>query len=82
VVDGLFDPEEIELLRSTALADRELNNHAFARSEGEGGKVRLSLWNHPGYTPLKKVDDGMIKKVGAERFGKDEKAWLDPTALF
>ncbi len=48
VVKQLFDTEEIELLRSTALADRELDSHAFARADGEGGKVRLSLWNHPG----------------------------------
>lgn len=65
---GLFDAEEIELLRSTAKADRELDKHSFARADGEGGKVRLSLWNHPGYTPLKKVDDAMIKKAGHRSF--------------
>lgn len=48
VVQQLFDTEEIELLRSTAHSDRELDSHAFARADGEGGKVRLSLWNHPG----------------------------------
>ncbi len=48
VVKQLFDTEEIELLRSTAHADRELDKHAFARADGEGGRVRLSLWNHPG----------------------------------
>ena len=48
VISSLFDHEEIELLRSTAHADRELDNHSFARADGEGGKVRLSLWNHPG----------------------------------
>jgi ectoine hydroxylase len=45
---ALFDAEEIELLRSTAHADRELDKHSFSRADGEGGKVRLSLWNHPG----------------------------------
>jgi hypothetical protein len=29
-------------------ADRELDKHSFSRADGEGGKVRLSLWNHPG----------------------------------
>lgn len=48
MIRGLFDPEEIGLLRSTAHADRELDKHAFARADGEGGQVRLSLWNHPG----------------------------------
>jgi len=47
---GLFDAEEIALLRSTARADRELDKHSFSRADGEGGKVRLSLWNHPGDT--------------------------------
>jgi ectoine hydroxylase len=47
---GLFDTEEIELLRSTAHADRELDKNSFSRADGEGGKVRLSVWNHPGDT--------------------------------
>ena len=46
-IKHLFDAEEIEMLRSTAHADRELDNHSFSRADGEGGKVRLSLWNHP-----------------------------------
>ena len=47
-LNALFDSEEIEMLRSTAQADRELDKHSFSRADGEGGKVRLSLWNHPG----------------------------------
>lgn len=48
LMKALFDSEEIEMLRSTAHADRELDKHSFSRADGEGGKVRLSLWNHPG----------------------------------
>ena len=48
LMEALFDAEEIEMLRSTAHADRELDKHSFSRADGEGGKVRLSLWNHPG----------------------------------
>jgi ectoine hydroxylase len=48
LMKGLFDAEEIEMLRTTAHADRELDKHSFSRADGEGGKVRLSLWNHPG----------------------------------
>ena len=33
---GLFDIEEIEMLRSTARADRELDKHSFSRADGEG----------------------------------------------
>src|SRR5262245_9192677 len=48
VVRGLYDSEEIDLLRRAAKEDRALDEHAFARADGAGGSVRLSLWNHPG----------------------------------
>jgi len=44
---GLFTTAEIDRLRKTAKADHELDAHAFGRDDGEGGSVRLSLWNHP-----------------------------------
>jgi hypothetical protein len=44
----LFDAEEIDLLGRAAREDHELDRRAFGRADGEGGKVRLSLWNHPG----------------------------------
>ena len=48
IVRGLFDAAEIDLLRQAAKEDRELDRHSFGRTDGEGGTVRLSLWNHPG----------------------------------
>jgi ectoine hydroxylase len=50
VAEGLFDKEEVSLLQRAAKADRELDQHSFAKRDGEGGTVRLSLWNHPGDT--------------------------------
>jgi ectoine hydroxylase len=47
---SMFDSEEIELLRRAAKEDRELDQHSFGKGDGEGGTVRLSLWNHPGDT--------------------------------
>lgn len=47
---GMFDREEIDLLRRAAKEDRELDQHSFGKGDGEGGTVRLSLWNHPGDT--------------------------------
>src|SRR5919202_4423531 len=47
---GFFDREEIQLLRRAAKEDRALDEHSFGRADGEGGVVRLSLWNHPGDT--------------------------------
>jgi ectoine hydroxylase len=48
LVRTLFDKEEIELLRRSAKDDKALDDHAFGKADGEGGTVRLSLWNHPG----------------------------------
>ncbi len=44
----MFDQAEITLLRRAAVTDRELDRQSFGRADGEGGTVRLSLWNHPG----------------------------------
>lgn len=45
---SFFDREEISLLSRAALEDNELDKRSFGRADGEGGVVRLSLWNHPG----------------------------------
>lgn len=45
---GFFPRADIDLLRRAAKEDRELDQHAFSRADGQGGAVRLSLWNHPG----------------------------------
>src|SRR5215212_2919248 len=45
---GLFDRDEIDLLARAAKEDNELDKRSFGRADGEGGVVRLSLWNHPG----------------------------------
>jgi len=50
LVKGMFDRDEIGLLRRAAKEDRQLDQHSFGRGDGEGGTVRLSLWNHPGDT--------------------------------
>lgn len=50
LLKGLFDPEEIAMLKKAALSDRELDKRSYGREDGEGGNVRLSLWNHPGDT--------------------------------
>ncbi len=47
VVPGLLDAEESKLLGDSARADQVLDQRSFGRADGEGGTVRLSLWNHP-----------------------------------
>ena len=60
LVDAMFDSEEIGLLLRSAKQDRALDEHSFAKDDGEGGKVRLSLWNHPGEGIY-----GMFARAGA-----------------
>lgn len=48
VVPGFFDVEEVDLLAKAAKQDKALDDHSFGKADGEGGNVRLSLWNHPG----------------------------------
>jgi hypothetical protein len=46
---GFFEADEIDLLKRAAKEDNELDKRSFGRADGEGGVVRLSLWNHPGH---------------------------------
>lgn len=48
LIKQLFDPDEIGMLKKAAVADRELDKRSYGRADGEGGTVRLSIWNHPG----------------------------------
>jgi ectoine hydroxylase len=69
---GMFDPEEIELLRRAAKEDRALDQHSFSKGDGEGGNVRLSLWNHPGdtlygmFARCRSIVDSAEKLLGGE----------------
>lgn len=47
LVRGMLDAEEVGLLSHAARADRVLDQHSSGRADGEGGTVRLSVWNHP-----------------------------------
>jgi ectoine hydroxylase len=47
LVRQMLDREECDLLGRAAREDRILDSHSFGRADGEGGTVRLALWNHP-----------------------------------
>ncbi|MBS1805183.1 MAG: phytanoyl-CoA dioxygenase family protein [Acidobacteria bacterium] len=47
LVPGMLDGSEVDMLGRCAREDRVLDQHSFGRADGEGGTVRLSLWNHP-----------------------------------
>jgi hypothetical protein len=69
---GFFDRREIDLLRRAAREDRALDDHAFGRADGQGGVVRLSLWNHPGdgiygmFARCRSIVDSCEKLLGGE----------------
>jgi hypothetical protein len=44
----MFNEQEIGLLHRAAKEDRTLDEHGYGKADGEGGVVRLALWNHPG----------------------------------
>ena len=48
IVKGLFDAEEMDILRATAKNDRAMEHNAMALQDGEGGIQRLTLWNKAG----------------------------------
>src|SRR5215470_4766543 len=50
LVKEMFNKQEITLLHRAAKEDRTLDEHGYGRADGEGGVVRLALWNHPGDT--------------------------------
>lgn len=47
LIKEMLNKEEVTLLGRAAREDRALDQHSYKRSDGEGGTVRLSLWNHP-----------------------------------
>lgn len=47
VIREMLNAEEVSLLGRAARQDRALDDHSFKKDDGEGGTVRLSLWNHP-----------------------------------
>jgi ectoine hydroxylase len=47
LVRGMLDDVEVGLLARAAREDRVLDEKSFQKGDGEGGVIRLSLWNHP-----------------------------------
>lgn len=74
LIGGMFDVEEIELLSRAAKEDKALDENSFGRDDGEGGKVRLSLWNHPGdgiygmYARCERIVDAVAQILGDEPY--------------
>ena len=47
VAKGLFDFEEISILRSAIEGDSNLNETLYNRYDANGRKTLMATWNHP-----------------------------------
>jgi len=72
LVETLFNSEEIDLLRSIARADRQMQLEAASRGDGEGGAIRLVVENElhddifGAIVRSRRIVDTMEKLLGGE----------------
>jgi ectoine hydroxylase-related dioxygenase (phytanoyl-CoA dioxygenase family) len=72
IVDGLFDDEELTLLRQIARADHELASAAASRRDSQGGVVKLALANdlrddiYSALVRCRRIVDAMELLLGGE----------------
>lgn len=48
IVRGLFDAEEVALIKEALETDPNINHNFFTRTDLEGGSTQLVSWNYPG----------------------------------
>ena len=48
IVKGLFDLEEISILRTAIEVDPNLKDRLYNRYDSSGRKTIMATWNHPG----------------------------------
>ncbi len=85
LVRQVLDAEEADLLGRAAREDRELDRRSQGRADGEGGSVRMSLWNQPGngiygmVARSRRIVDSMEKILNGEVYHYHSKMILkDP----
>ena len=72
IVRGLFDAEEIGLMRFAMEQDPALRDSLYDRKDAEGKSTRMALWNHPGESVYglaarsRRVVDTMEDMLGGE----------------
>ena len=48
IVRGLFDQEEIDLMRTSIEQDPDLQKSLYNRTDSQGKATLMATWNHPG----------------------------------
>ena len=72
LVRAMLDEVETSLLSRAAREDRILDEKSFRKGDGEGGLVRLSVWNHPTDTIYGMVARSRSLVESAEKLLDDE----------
>ena len=74
LVPAMLDEIETALLSRAAREDRMLDEKSFSKGdgEGEGGQIRLSLWNHPTDTIYGMIARSRSMVESAEKLLEDE----------
>jgi ectoine hydroxylase len=85
VADGLFDTEEVDLLRNIARRDRQLTGAVVDRRDGQGGVVKLAVSNeladdiYGAIVRSRRIVDTMERLLGGEVYHYHNKMILkDP----
>ena len=74
LVRSLFDAEEMALLQQACQIDKAIRENALDDRDGEGGSIRLALWNEAGedlyglFSRSRRVVDSMEKVLGGEAY--------------
>ena len=72
IVRGLFDGEEIALLREAIERDPAIRGHFYDRFDAAGKSTRMALWNQPGddiygaFVRCRRIVDTMERLLGGE----------------
>ncbi|MSQ65839.1 MAG: phytanoyl-CoA dioxygenase family protein [Limnohabitans sp.] len=72
LIRGLFDKQEIELMRSSIEQDPDLQNSLYNRKDAQGKATMMATWNHPGDSVYglaarsQRVVDTMEQMLGGE----------------
>ena len=72
LVPAMLDETETSLLSRAAREDRMLDEKSFSKGDGEGGEIRLSLWNHPTDTIYGMIARSRSMVESAEKLLEDE----------
>ena len=72
IVRGLFDSEEMDIIREAVETDPNIQNNFFDRKDNEGLSTKLISWNHPGDSTYglaarsKRIVESMEELLGGE----------------